>query len=346
MSKPMIKIGIVGGTGYTGVELLRLLSAHPHAEVQAITSRGEAGIALANYFPSLLGSPLSHLQFTDPTTTDLTLCDVVFFATPHGIAMRDAPALLAAGTKIIDLAADFRIQDTAIFQQWYGLEHSCPDLLKQAVYGLPEIHRQQIRTAQVVGNPGCYPTLVQLGFFPLLQAQAIDPLSLIADCKSGVSGAGRKAETGLLLSECSDNFKAYGVTGHRHTPEILQGLRAISPSADIIFTPHLVPMIRGMFGTLYARLTDEQCDVHALFEQQYANEPFVEVLPKGMFPETRWARGANKIYFAVHQQGHQVRILAAQDNLVKGAAGQAIQNMNILFDLPETTGLSQVALIP
>src|SRR5881398_1671202 len=214
----MIKIGIVGGTGYTGVELLRLLAQHPQAQIRAITSRKEAGMAVADMFPSLRGHV--DLAFTDPEARALEGCDVVFFATPHGVAMAHARELVSAGVKIIDLAADFRLRDRALFERWYKMPHACPELLEEAVYGLPEIHREAIREARIVGNPGCYPTAVQLGFIPLVEAGVVDTGHLIADAKSGVSGAGRKTETGLLFSESSDNFKAYGVAGHRHHPEI------------------------------------------------------------------------------------------------------------------------------
>src|SRR5664279_554282 len=333
----MVKIGIVGGTGYTGVELLRLLGSHPEADVRAITSRGEAGTVVADMFPSLRGR--YELAFTDPAKTDLAQCDVVFFATPHGVSMAQGPALVAAGVKIIDLAADFRIRDAALFEQWYKLPHTCPDLLAESVYGLPEFHRDEIRKARVVGNPGCYPTSMQLGFMPLLEAGIVDTEHLIADCKSGASGAGRKAEVGLLLAEASDNFKAYGVSGHRHHPETVQELAAHSATpVKLVFTPHLLPMIRGIHATLYARLTRTDVDLQALFEQRYAGEPFVDVMPAGSAPDTRSVRASNIARIAVHRPGNadMVTVLVVEENLVKGAAGQAVQNMNLMFGLPET----------
>ena len=346
MADKKIKVGIVGGTGYTGVELLRLLSVHPNVALTTITSRGDAGLAVADMFPNLRG--YVDLTFTDPAHSNLEQCDVVFFATPNGIAMQQARQLLSKGVRVIDLAADFRIKDIATWEKWYGMSHACPDLVAQAVYGLPEINREAIRGAQLVANPGCYPTAVQLGFMPLLEAGVVDISYLIADAKSGVSGAGRKAEVPSLFAESADNFKAYAVNGHRHLPEISQGLTAMA-NAEVGFTfvPHLTPLIRGIHATLYAKIT-KNVDLQALFESRYANEHFVDVLPKGTHPETRSVRGSNLCRIAVHQpQGSDiVVILSVIDNLVKGAAGQAVQNMNIMFDLPETSGLKIVPLLP
>ena len=360
----MIKAGIVGGTGYTGVELLRLLSQHPHAELIAITSRKEAGLPVANLFPSLRGRV--DLAFSDPSNAPLDQCDVVFFATPHGVAMEQARALLTKGIRVIDLAADFRLQDPAEFERWYKMPHGCTDLLAQAVYGLPEINRAAIQKAQLIGLPGCYPTSVQLGYLPVLEQEGlIDPSSLIADCKSGVSGAGRQAEVGTLFSESSDNFKAYGLSGHRHWPEIIQGLKAImgrgawtSVQMDglrFAFIPHLTPMIRGIHSTLYARLTPkgQKTDLQELYEARFAGEQFVDVLPTGATPETRSVRGSNFVRIAVHkpsvghgQDQNLLCILVVEDNLVKGASGQAVQVMNLLFNLPETAGLTLVPVLP
>ncbi len=342
----MVKVGIVGGTGYTGVELLRLLARHPQAEVVAITSRKEAGMPVTEMFPNLRGH--IDLKFCEPQQAGLENCDVVFFATPNGIAMQQARELLAAGVRVVDLAADFRIKDIAVWQKWYGMEHACPELVAEAVYGLPEVNRAAIQTARLVANPGCYPTAVQLGFLPLLEAGVVDASYLIADAKSGVSGAGRKAEVGALFAEAGDNFKAYAASGHRHLPEISQGLaRYAGKPVGLTFVPHLTPLIRGIHATLYARLTDA-ADVQALFEKRYANEPFVDVLPFGAHPETRSVRGANMCRIALHQPqgGDTLVILSAIDNLVKGASGQAVQNMNIMFGLPETMGLELVGLLP
>jgi N-acetyl-gamma-glutamyl-phosphate reductase len=343
----MIRIGIVGGTGYTGVELLRLLAQHPEADVRAITSRKDAGTPVAQMFPSLRGR--YDLAFTDPKDADLAGCNVVFFATPHGVAMAQARELLSAGVRIIDLAADFRLQDPQVFERWYKMPHACPDLLREAVYGIPEINREAIRKARIVGNPGCYPTAVQIGFLPLLEAGLVDTQHLIADCKSGVSGAGRKAELSLAFAEASDNFAAYGVAGHRHAPEIVQGLnRASRDPVRLVFTPHMTPMIRGILATLYAPLRDRDADLQKLYEKRYAGEPFVDVMPAGSLPDTRSVRASNMLRIAVHRppDSDQALVLAVEDNLVKGAAGQAIQNMNLMFGLPETAGLTAPPVLP
>lgn len=342
----MIKVGIVGGTGYTGVELLRLLAQHPQVELVAITSRGDAGTPVCQMFPNLRGRV--GLSFVDPAEAKLESCDLVFFATPNGIAMQQAPALLAAGVRVIDLAADFRITDVAEWEKWYGMQHASPEWVAKAVYGLPEVNRTAIGDAQLVANPGCYPTAVQLGFLPLVEAGLVEISGLIADAKSGVSGAGRKAEVSSLFSEASDNFKAYGVPGHRHLPEIRQGLARIAGApVGLTFVPHLTPLIRGIHATLYARIRRE-VDFQALFEQRYAAEPFVDVLPPKSHPDTRSVRAANFCRIAVHrpQGGDTLVILSVIDNLVKGAAGQAVQNMNIMFGLPEREGLWQLPVLP
>lgn len=342
----MIKVGIVGGTGYTGVELLRLLVSHPEVELLAITSRAEAGMAVSQMFPSLRGHV--HLNFVHPDEAHLERCDLVFFATPHGIAMQQAPALLDAGARIIDLAADFRIQNIALWEKWYGMKHTAPELLRDAVYGLPEANRAAIRTARIVANPGCYPTAVQLGLLPLLEANCVDVGHVIADCKSGVSGAGRKSEIQYLFAEASDNFKSYGVAGHRHLPEILESLTRITGHAvGLTFVPHLTPMIRGMQATLYVRITRE-AEFQMLYEKRYADEPFVDIMPVGSVPDTRSVRAANTCRIALHrpQGGDTLVILSVIDNLTKGAAGQAVQNMNLMFGLPETLALQQAPLLP
>lgn len=344
-----IKVGIVGATGYTGVELLRLLAQHPYAEITVVTSRQESGMPVADMFPSLRG----HVDavFKTPDEAALDQCDVVFFATPHGVAMKEAQQLVDKGVKIIDLAADFRLQDTALFEKWYKMPHACPDILKESVYGLVEIHREKIAQARVVGNPGCYPVTVLLGTAPLWSPEkALVEARVVADCKSGVSGAGRKAAVGSLFSEASDNFKAYGVAGHRHHPEISAQLKALNGGKDVhlTFVPHLVPMIRGMFSTLYLRILPEAMgtDFQALYEQFYANEYFVDVMPAGAVPETRSVRASNKIRIALQRHDDQLIVMVAQDNLVKGASGQAVQNMNLMFNLPEQTGLEHVAILP
>jgi N-acetyl-gamma-glutamyl-phosphate reductase len=343
----MAKIGIVGGTGYTGVELLRLLAAHPEAEVAAITSRAESGRRVDELYPNLRGH--YDLAFSEPDANELAACDVVFFATPHNVAMNLVPALLEAGARVIDLSADYRLRDASQWSAWYGEPHASPELLSEAVYGLPEVHRASIAGARLVACPGCYPTAVQLGFIPLLEAGVVDNEHLIASAASGVSGAGRQAKVDNLLSEVSDSFKAYGVAGHRHLPEIEQGLADVAGApVRVTFVPHLLPMIRGIHATLYATLTDPVDDLQDLFERRYADEPFVDVLPRGQYPQTRTVRGSNRCQISVEQpQGRDtVVVMVTEDNLVKGASGQAIQAMNLLLGLPETTGLMQVGLLP
>ncbi len=343
----MIKVGVVGGTGYTGVELLRLLALHPGVQLEVITSRGEAGTPVADLFPNLRG--YVDLDFSEPDTGKLADCELVYFATPNGIAMKMAGELLDAGAKVIDLAADFRLKDPGLWQDWYGMPHARPDLLDAAVYGLPEVNRAAIAAARLVANPGCYPTAVQLGFLPLLDAEGVDLTTLIADCKSGVSGAGRKAAVGALLAEASESFKAYGVPGHRHLPEIRQGLEAASgQTVGLTFVPHLTPMIRGIHATLYLQLDNPDLDLQSVFETRYRDEPFVDVLPAGSHPETRSVKGANHCRLAIHRapDSNVVVVLSVIDNLVKGAAGQAVQNMNIMFGLDEAAGLHSIALLP
>jgi len=346
----MIKAGIVGGTGYTGVELLRLLVQHPEVELRAITSRKEAGTPVSAMFPGLRRH--LDLSFTEPDAKKLGACDVVFFATPNGVAMNEARAVLEAGARIVDLSADFRIRDLAEWERWYKTKHGAPELVREAVYGLCEVNREQIRGARLVANPGCYPTAVQLGFLPLVESGAVDLDHLIADAKSGVSGAGRKAELHLSYAEAADNFLAYNVPGHRHWPEIRQGLaQAARREVGLTFVPHLLPIIRGIHATLYARVTRE-LDFQALYEERYEREPFVDVLPAGSHPDTRSVRGANVCRIALHRppqagaRSDMLVVLSVIDNLTKGAAGQALQNMNLMFGLPEATGLAQPPLVP
>jgi N-acetyl-gamma-glutamyl-phosphate reductase len=345
----MIKVGVVGGTGYTGVELLRLLARHPDVEVVAITSRAEAGVKVGDYFPSL--RKRFDLAFSDPASAPLKECDCVFFATPNGVAMSQAKALLDAGARIVDFSADFRLKDRATWEKWYKVSHASPELFAEAVYGLPEINRERIRKARLVANPGCYATAVQLALLPLVETDHVDHAHLIADGKSGVSGAGRKAEIDILYSEASDNFKAYAVKGHRHHPEIMESLMALEGASGrklgLTFVPHLVPMVRGILATVYARIT-RPTDFQALFEKRYANEPFVDVLPPGSQPETRWVRGTNQCRIAVHRplEGDTLVVLVVEDNLVKGAAGQAVQNMNLMFGFPEARALDDLAVVP
>ncbi len=342
----MIKVGIVGGTGYTGVELLRILVNHPDVSLQVITSRSEEGVRVDDMYPNLRGH--TDLVFTVPDAETLGQCDVVFFATPHGVAHALAGDMLKAGTRVIDLSADFRIQDVPTWEKWYGQPHGAPEILPEAVYGLPEVNREQIRNARLIAVPGCYPTSVQLGYIPLLEKGLLKDQMLIADCKSGVSGAGRGAKVGSLLCETSESMMAYSVAGHRHLPEIRQGLaRAAGKDVALTFVPHLTPMIRGIHSTLYAQL-EPGTDLQSLYEERYADEPFVDVMPAGSHPATRSVKGSNTCRLALHyhQDTGQLIILSVIDNLVKGASGQAVQNMNIMFGLAEDTGLRHVALMP
>ena len=345
-----IKIGIIGGTGYTGVELLRLLVGHPQVDVQVITSRGEAGRPVVELFPSLRGH--IDLVFTNPENKAFSGCDLVFSATPNGTAMKYAPFLHENGIRLIDLAADFRLQDVAVWEQWYGMQHACPELISEAVYGLPELHRKRIKRAPIVANPGCYPTATTLGFAPLVKQGLVNTTTLIADAKSGVTGAGRGANVANLYSEVSDSFKAYAVPGHRHHPEISEQLGTLrADDISLTFVPHLVPMLRGIHATLYADLLDpavSQDKLHEVMTDSYTDEPFVDVMPIGAHPDTRSVKASNTCRIALHRAGGSGRlvILSVIDNLTKGAAGQAVQNMNIMFDLEETLGLTSPALLP
>lgn len=349
-----IKVGIVGGSGYTGVELLRLLIQHPNAEIVTITGRKDAGTPVTKMFPSLRGR--IDLTFVAPDEAPLEECDVVFFATPHGVAMSMARELTDKGVKVIDLAADFRLKNTETFKKWYKMEHSCPDLLAEAVYGQPETMREEMKGARILGMAGCYPTSIELGLMPLLklhrdEGDIVDlSTTVIADSKSGISGAGRKADVSLITAECTDNFKAYGLGGHRHEPEIVQQLSEFAgEKVPLVFIPHLLPTIRGIFSTIYVHLTEKAktVDFQALYEQAYKDEPFVDVLPAGSVPETRMVRGSNMARIALYRKEPDLLVvLVVEDNLVKGSAGQAVQAMNLVCGLPETTGLEQIALVP
>ena len=345
-----INIGIVGATGYTGVELLRLLSNHANAHISVVTSRGDAGTKLCDMFPSLR-SVYPDLCFTHPDNAKLNECDVVFFATPNGIAMTQAVDLLDKGVKIIDLSADFRIRDIGVWEEWYKMTHACPDTVAKAVYGLPEMNRDKIKNAQIIANPGCYPTCVTLALLPLLQKGSLQKNTpIIADCKSGVSGAGRKAAVANLLCEAGDNFKAYGAAGHRHLPEIKQNINDIAAgfAEQFIFVPHLTPLIRGMHATIY--VTAEQgADLHQTLAEFYSGSLFVDILPQGMLPETRSVRASNNCRIGVvkaPQMDNAYILFSVIDNLVKGAAGQAVQNMNLMFGLSENEGLKITPVLP
>lgn len=343
----MIDIGIVGGTGYTGAELLRILSGHPQARIRTVTSRSQAGVALDSIFPHLRGSV--QLVYATPENSPLEECDLVFFAAPNGTAMEMAPGLLSSGVKIIDLAADFRLKSTLDWEKWYGCPHACPQILDEAVYGLPELNRERIAAARVVGNPGCYPTAIILGLLPLLEAGAVSSTNIIADAKSGVSGAGRSPSERNLYCENSENFHAYAVSGHRHTPEIEQALSTIAGTpTEVVFVPHLVPMIRGIHASLYASLIESSTDVLGVFRRRYENEAFVDVMSTPSHPDTRSVRGSNMCRISVHRSRseQQIIVLSVIDNLVKGAAGQAVQNMNLMFGLPETCGLEGLPVAP
>lgn len=344
----MKKIGIVGATGYTGVELLRILASHSEVDVYKVTSRTHAGIRVDAIFPNLRGH--YDLTFSNPDDCNLFACDLVFFATPNGIAMQQTQALLDNGVKVIDLAADYRIKNVKVWSQWYGMEHASPHLIEEAVYGLPEINREQIQQARLVANPGCYPTAVSLGLLPLLESNLIKTTGIIADCKSGASGAGRGAAVATLLAEASDNFKAYAVAGHRHLPEITQTLSlATNDAVELTFVPHLLPMIRGIHATLYVELKKDQhqLDLQQFFEERYALEAFVDVMPIESHPETRSVKSSNLCRMAVHRlSDERVVILSVIDNLVKGAAGQAVQNMNLMLNIIENSALQAPAMLP
>lgn len=345
----MIRIGIVGASGYTGVELARLLYGCPGVKLTAATSRQYNGRKLSEVYPSLAG--LVDIVCEDIPTEELAdRADLFFTAVPHQTAMAIVPDLLQAGKRVVDLSADFRLHDAAVYEKWYQ-KHTAPEYLIEAVYGLPELHRQQISKARLVANPGCYPTSVVLGLAPLLQAGAVEPDTIIVDSKSGASGAGRAAQTGTLFCEVTEGFKAYKIAAHRHTPEMEQEIGALCKKpVTISFTPHLLPMSRGILSTIYAQparpLTDEE--VYGLYRSFYQDEPFVRVCEAGTFPATQFVRGSNycDIGFKTDSRTGRIVVLAAIDNLVKGAAGQAVQNMNIMCNLTETAGLLAVPLFP
>ena len=343
----MIKAGIVGGTGYTGIELLRLLHNHPEVEVVAISSRSLNGKRADSVFPSLVGH--SDLVFSLPDGNDLYKCDVVFFATPHGVAMESARGFINKGIRVIDLGADFRISDPEEWSKWYAMEHTEAQLLSTAVYGLPEHNREAVKNAQLVANPGCYPTAVQLALKPLIANKLVDLSNIIADCKSGVSGAGRGANQAALLCEAGESFKAYAVSGHRHYPEIKQELEATAGAkVGLTFIPHLVPMIRGIFATIYVDLIDQNTNIRPYYEKVYSSERFVKILSDGEYPETRSVKSSNycQISWQKIPNSNKLVVMSAIDNLVKGASGQAIQNMNIMFGFDEALGLNQIGMLP
>lgn len=346
MNTPTIKVAIIGANGYGGIELVRLLAQHPNVSLALLISRSEAGQKVVDIFPHLRGSICDTLTYTAPQDADWSILDVCFFATPHTVAMGQTEFLLNKGVKVIDLSADFRLQDRLVWEQWYATRHTAPELIEQAVYGLPELNRDTIKNANLIACPGCYPTAVQLGLMPLLKQNLLTNDTIIADAKSGVSGAGRGAKINMLFSERNDNFEAYATAGHRHYPEIKQQLEIMqNGEVNLIFTPHLIPATRGIHATLYAKLSDTDTDVQAVFEQAYVDEPFIHVLPAGAHPQTRSVAASNYVHISVARPPHSdyVTVLVVEDNLIKGAAGQAIQCMNILWGLSETQGLTQLA---
>jgi len=346
----MVKASVIGATGYAGVELIRLLVLHPNVELTCLTSKTYSGQKIQDIYPHLRGFIDHELQ--EQNTDEIAeMSDLVFLALPHGHAVPVAEKICSTGKKVIDLGADLRFRDTKVYEDWYRVKHENPALSLQAVYGLPEINRERIKEAQAVGNPGCYPTSALLALYPLIKNKLIDLNTVIIDSKSGVSGAGRSAVIGSLYGECAENLKAYNVGKHRHTPEIEQTLsEAAGREVYVSFTPHLIPMTRGILTTAYASLNSEgkDADVTELYRRYYQDEYFVRVHKKGIWPQTKWVTGTNfcDIGIDVDLRTNRVIVTTVIDNLVKGAAGQAVQNMNILFNLPEKTGLEIVPLYP
>lgn len=342
-----INAAIIGANGYGGIELIRLLAQHPHVNLQLLISRSEAGQKVVDIFPHLRGA-CDALEYVSPYDANWDDIEVCFFATPHTVAMGQTASLLAKGIKVIDLSADFRIKDQLTWEQWYATRHTEPELIEKAVYGLPELNRKEIQQADLIACPGCYPTAIQLGLMPLLQQGLLANETIIADAKSGISGAGRSASVNMLFSERTENFEAYATAGHRHYPEIKQQLEMMgSGEVNLIFTPHLLPAVRGIYATIYAKLANPEIDVQSVFEKAYQQEPFVNVLPTGAHPQTKSVASTNQVQIAVARppQSDYVTVLVVEDNLIKGAAGQAVQCMNIRWGLPETAGLTQLASI-
>ncbi len=345
----MLKASIYGASGYTGQELLRLLIRHPRVDITSITSRKYKGIQLSDVFPVF--KDLTAIKFMDASFEDvIPLCDVVFLALPHGEAMDIAPKFLNAGKKVIDLGADFRFNNVDTYEKWYG-GHASPDFIKRAVYGLPELHRESLKGADFVANPGCYPTSAILGLAPLMANEYIDTSSIVVDSKSGVSGAGRELQIGSMFCEVNEGFKAYKVGTHRHTPEIEQELSLLAKRDILIsFTPHLVPVNRGILSTIYGKIRKNLTapEIVRIYEDFYRDEPFVRIQKPGVFPNISSVRGSNycDIGITVDDRTGRVIVVSVIDNLVKGAAGQAIQNMNLMCGLPENTGLDIVSLFP
>ena len=346
------RIGVLGASGYTGAELVRLLIRHPHVEIALLTADRRAGQAMRQVFPQFSPFDLPKLQSIEGLDWIGAGLDLIFCALPHATTQKVIKQVLAAlpAIKVVDLSADFRLSDTAAYARWYGHEHHAPELQRQAVYGLVEVYREEIKRAHLVANPGCYTTCAQLPLIPLLRAKAIDPDEIVIDAKSGMTGAGRAAKEEMLFSEVSEGFHAYGVGHHRHMAELDQEFsKAAGREVIVTFTPHLVPMNRGILSTIYVRgLKTLPEDLHALLLKSYTNEPFVHVLPFGEMPQTRHVRGSNMTFIGMTKDRVAGRaiICSALDNLVKGASGQAVQNMNLVLGFPETAGLEQVALFP
>jgi N-acetyl-gamma-glutamyl-phosphate reductase len=350
--KKRAKIGVLGASGYTGAELLRLLIHHPGVEIALLTAERRAGQHMRQVFPQFSPYSLPKLLAIDSVDWSKAALDLAFCALPHATTQRVIKALLASapGTKVIDLSADFRLADPAAYARWYGHEHHAPELQKEAVYGLSEIYRDRIKSARLVANPGCYTTCAELALIPLLSAKAIDPDEIVVDAKSGMTGAGRAAKEEMLFSEVSEGFHAYGVGRHRHMAELDQEFsKAEGREVTVSFTPHLVPMNRGIFSTIYVRGLEASAeDLHAILAKSYAQESFVHILPFGEVPQTRHVRGSNMTFIGVAKDriARRAIICSALDNLTKGASGQAVQNMNLMLGFPETLGLEQVALFP
>jgi len=346
----LIRAGIIGATGYTGAELIRLLHGHPEVEIAILTSRSYVGEDISNIYPNLKACVRRVCEDQDLDKV-VAVSDVIFVALPHGHAVPIVQKAVAAGKKVIDLGADFRLKDANVYKEWYGLEHGAPDMLEEVVYGIPEIYRKRIAVSRVVANPGCYPTSIILGLAPLLHNGLIKLSGITADSKSGVSGAGKAPSEKTHFVECNENISAYGVSGHRHRPEIEQELSFLAGrKVRISFTPHLLPITRGILSTIYADLTSDvdEKDLRKIYSDFYSEAPFVRVLPEGMWPHTRWVYGSNycHINFAVDKEIRRITILSAIDNLVKGASGQAIQNMNLMLGLREDTGLNVPGIYP
>ncbi|PKM80529.1 MAG: N-acetyl-gamma-glutamyl-phosphate reductase [Firmicutes bacterium HGW-Firmicutes-14] len=346
----MIKAGIIGATGYTGAELVRILSGHRETELAGLTSQSYSGQGFGSVFPSAAGFNDLVLEPQDAGKL-AERCDIIFTALPHGISMEVVQEVVNKGKRVIDLGADYRFDRIDVYEKWYKVSHKTPELAAKSVYGLPEIHREEVEKAVVIGNPGCYPTSIILGLAPLLKNHLINTDTIIADSKSGISGGGRGLNLAFHYSECNENFKAYNIGVHRHTPEIEQELGKLAgEDITVSFTPHLVPMTRGILSTVYATLTEVKTteDLLELYDEFYNDEFFIRIHPRGQYPQTKWVYGSNfcDIGLTVDPRTNRVVVVSAIDNLVKGASGQAVQNMNILFGLPEKTGLDYVPVFP